>query len=102
LSTSARGLDLRAVPTWEKGAIVHNAFLTVGDRPWTDLADLRKDPPNIDRWTGVVYCERLLREDAVEARERLWPDACLYADPFLFFGDPELLKQIRAALAADD
>jgi hypothetical protein len=95
----SRGLDLRAHPTM-KGAVIHrNAFLTRGDRPWEELEGLVKDARRVAQWKGVVYWEQAA-PDAAEARVACWGDACLYAAPFVFFGDPELLMQICSALAA--
>jgi hypothetical protein len=63
----------------------------------------------MQRWAGVVYCERVRypadRERVVEYEYRdevvqSWADCGLRAGPFLFFGDPELLARIRTALGA--
>ncbi len=93
----SRGLTFRAIPTWKGGIIAVNAFLVRGEKPWTDLEGLVKSPKWLPRWKDVVYCERLGPE-AAESRVGCWKDACLRADPFIFFGDPDMLAQIRSAL----
>jgi hypothetical protein len=96
----SRGLTFRVVPTSKGGAIGGNAFLVRGERPWVELEELIKSPTCLAQWKGVVYCERA-RSETAEARVDFWGGACLRADPFLFFGDPEMRVQIRAALCAE-
>jgi hypothetical protein len=90
---------LRVVPTAPGAEITVNAFVTVEDRPWADLAGLLKDPRLIGRWKGIVFCEYTpsptVRADEFEN----WGECGWWAPPFAFFGDPQLLAQIRAALA---
>jgi hypothetical protein len=53
-----------------------------------------------DRWRGIVFCEfnkRRLGEIPDEELER-WGEYGLRLGPFVFFGDPALLWQIRQAL----
>ncbi len=94
-----RGLHLRAAGTWENGPVLRNAFLTREERPWADLGGLVKDPSRIAGWAGVVYCEQAIfsraREDALVG----WGECGLRAGPFVFFGDPAMLAQLRDALA---
>jgi hypothetical protein len=59
---------------------------------------LLKLPEHVAVWKGVVYCERNVDDLNRESRLRLWGGRCLCAGPFLFFGDPELLEEIRSAI----
>jgi hypothetical protein len=97
----ARGVRFRAVPTAGKGTIAANAFLTAQDRPWADLDALMKDQRTIARWKGVVFCERIPFPEARIWEVECWGPCGLWAYPFIFFGDPQMLAQLRAALAAD-
>jgi hypothetical protein len=96
----SRGLGFRALPTFEGGSVLYNAFLVRKDRTWKDVKGLIKDSKELHRWKDVVYCERVATPEAAESRVQCWGDACLVADRFVFFGDPELLVQIRSALSA--
>jgi hypothetical protein len=96
-----RGLHFHASGTRENGPVVRNAFLTREERAWTDLGGLPKDPSKARSWSGIVYCECATREEAREDVLAGWGECGLRAGPFVFFGDPELLAEIRAALAID-
>jgi hypothetical protein len=95
-----KGLGLHAVPDSERGRITINAFLTRGEKPWNELARLHKDSASVHQWRGVVYCEQAANPTTFEHRVRFWGDGCTPAAPFIIFGDPDLRKEIRAALAA--
>jgi hypothetical protein len=95
-----KGLDLRAVPTTRDGELEYNAYLTTTNARWLDLNGLMKDPQLIGRWRGTVYCERRHNRSAVVTLHQLWGDCYFLAGPFLFFGDRQLLEQIRAALTS--
>jgi hypothetical protein len=94
-----KGLGLRMVATPKDGVIGPTAFLTTTARGWDDFNRLPKDPRQIDRWQGILYCERGPGGDAWSALVRQWGDCCLVVGPFLFFGDPDLLARVCAALA---
>ncbi len=94
----SRGLELQAVGSSEKGPITNRAFLLQREKPWKELAGLVKDLSRLDTWKGVVFCERVLRPETADSVAHSWEGACLRADPFLFFGDPQLLAAIRSAL----
>jgi hypothetical protein len=95
-----RGLGLRAVPTDRNGKTWRrNAFLTRTDQGWDQLSALSKSVGKIDRWRGTVYCERMQQPEEREILSRLWGDCGLIAGPFVFFGDPDLLAEIREALS---
>jgi hypothetical protein len=94
----SRGLRLHLLPAGRTRGVGHNAYLTETIKYWEDVAELSTDPTRIERWSGVVYCER--SRDGLDAEVRLegWGGCCLQAGPFLFFGDPSLLARIRDAL----
>jgi hypothetical protein len=60
---------------------------------------LRRAADYGDRWRGIVFCEfsRQLGEIPDAELER-WGEYGMRLGPFVFFGDPALLRQIRQAL----
>jgi hypothetical protein len=92
----SKGLPLQAVSTLREGSIGDNAFLLTGAKTWEELNLLPKDSRAMPRWSGVVYCKRVNRPDMVPLA--LCGDCALEVGPFDFFGDPDLLARIRAAL----
>jgi hypothetical protein len=91
-------LQLRVVSTAAGGKVKCNAFLTRTDHDWEGLNCLVQIPERIEEWRGTVYCEwgvHVARRSK-EFFER--GNCCLQFGPFYFFGDPNLLKQIRTAL----
>lgn len=91
------GLNVQLHMRWKADVLIQMAFLTTTDKSWEELNRLTKDPSQIQKWRGTVYCERLRKE--MEPSLDLWDDYYLVAGPFVFFGDPELLERIRAILA---
>jgi hypothetical protein len=92
------GLSFRVVAVAERGDPGDSAYLTTTALTWRDLNQLRKVPERLADWEGTVYCERALWEDDRSVRRAVWHGCCLCAGPFIFFGDPDLLERIRAAL----
>jgi hypothetical protein len=92
------GLGLRMIATRKEGGLYPSAFLTTTDKEWTDLNHLPKDPTQINRWRGTLYCEQGPGGDAWSDLARQWGDCCLISGSFLFFGDPELLACVRDVL----
>jgi hypothetical protein len=95
---ASKGLRLRPVPTAWRGRIGQNAFLAARERAWEELNRLPKDPAEIGRWSGVVYCERVTGAGTLDEEKESWGGRVLEIGPFAFFGDPDLLARIRAAL----
>jgi hypothetical protein len=54
---------------------------------------------NIAAWRGAVYCERAPGPVRREEQMRDWGDCCLHIGPFVFFGDREMLAEIRTSLS---
>ncbi len=92
------GLDLRVVCRHGERSPCRNAYLTATDATWRELERRCKSGEDIDAWAGTVFVELVGRE-GYEDRVAIWGDCCLVSGPFLFFGDPELLGQLDAALA---
>jgi hypothetical protein len=90
------GMKLQIRSTSSNGALGQTVFLTTAHKHWIDLNSLNKDPKRIHEWQGVIYCERVKGDTTLAVR--LWGDHCLAVEPFLFYGDAELLQGIRAAL----
>lgn len=91
------GLYVRVQPAQKNGQLGSGAYLTIGKTDWNELNHLTKDPRQIARWRGVVYCERPRPIEAMDLI-RQWGEHCLAIEPFLFYGDAELLARIKTAL----
>jgi hypothetical protein len=93
---SQKAPELHVVPRRENGPV---------DGLWVSVRPLDRDQlPNLsrihergDRWQGIVFCEQV-REGFVIPKEIIhdWGEYGLQIGPFLFFGDPDLLRRIRA------
>jgi hypothetical protein len=48
-----------------------------------------------DKWQGVIYCKIVGNHVSIPEREmQLWDEHVMHIGPFLFFGDPHLLRRI--------
>lgn len=92
---NGEGLTLRLVSTRKDGWVGDSAFLTTTDKKWAELNLLFKHPHLIGRWRGTLYCEK---NPAGADLARVGGDYTLVVGTFLFYGDPELLARVRAAL----
>ena len=92
------GLGLHRVPTQKSVATGDTMFLTTTEKGWDELNMLSKDARRIAEWRGVLYCERLGGRDPSPLTSQ-WGEDCLVIGPFLFYGDRELLAQVRAVLS---
>jgi hypothetical protein len=92
------GLSVRVLPTGEGAPSADRAYLTTTALNWRELDRLVKLPETLDGWKGVVFCERNLDDLNRASRLHLWGEHCTCAGPFLLFGDPELLEEIRLAV----
>jgi hypothetical protein len=91
------GLELCLLGTGKDGVVDQSAYLTTTPRKWADVNRLFKDATLIEQWEGTLYCERGPLP-SWPGLTSLWGDCCLVVGPFLFFGDPQLLGRVRAAL----
>jgi hypothetical protein len=95
----ASGLRLRAVSAEGAGrAAGDRVFLTTADEPWEHFNGLVALPEQVGRWRGTVFCERLHQPGSRDEALRQWGECGLRAGPFVLFGDPDLLAQVRQAL----
>lgn len=92
------GLDLRRVDTAKDRALGRSAFLTATDKGWEELHSLLKVRSQLAEWRGSLYVERGRDDETWDVHVAGWGSACVVAGPFIFFGDPELLARVRAAL----
>jgi hypothetical protein len=76
---------------------LHNAYLTTTHKDWDELSRLSisSDPSAIQKWRGVVYCQRGGKN---QARFHFLGEHPFVIGPFLFYGDAELLERIGAML----
>jgi hypothetical protein len=74
------------------------AFVTEGERPAEVLRLLPADPAQAARRRGVVRVEVVNQVALDEELMRQWGAWYWRWGPFHFFGDPELLGRVRAAL----
>jgi hypothetical protein len=89
---------LYAVPMADHSS-EEGVYICERPRPREDLQWLRRSPKHAARWRGVVFCERAggairVPEDQLES----WGEHGLRVGPFVLFGDPALLRRIRAAI----
>jgi hypothetical protein len=93
-----QGLGLHMVSASKDGANQQAAFLTTTGKGWEDFNRLTKDPGQVHRWQGTLYCEwgSWGHEGSILGFPP--PEDCWIIGPFLFFGDRELLARVRAAL----
>jgi hypothetical protein len=96
------GVDLHMTSPYKGKPVADVAYLSESERPWEELIYLPASPEAVDKWRGVVYCEKVASPAWRDQRIAQWGDACLDAPPFLFFGDRQLLGRIGGALQADD
>lgn len=92
------GLDLHTVSVLKDGDLRRMAFLTTTDHSWLDLNHLIKSPSYIDRWQGTLYCEIGPGENAWIDLDSQWGEHGMKIGPFHFYGDPQLLTQVRVLL----
>jgi hypothetical protein len=96
---NSKGLGLHAVPTMRDSSIRDNVYLTTKVQPWDAFVRLTKDPTQIDRWKGTVYCERSPLWDHEGDPLLKASDCSLVIGPFFLFGDPELVGRVRDAFS---
>jgi hypothetical protein len=92
------GLSLYVVPLTDSSP---EAGLYLCERPNSreQLQKLRRAVELSERWRGIVFCEFNKRLGEVDDAElERWGEHGMVMGPFLFFGDPALLRRIRQAL----
>ncbi|HEY7308423.1 MAG TPA: hypothetical protein VH643_03570 [Gemmataceae bacterium] len=91
------GLGLRMVSPQKNGDIGQAVYLTPTDKGWHDVNALTKDPRRIGEWRKIIYCESVKGRDPSYLMSQ-WGEDALVIGPFLFYGDRELLRRVRAIL----
>jgi hypothetical protein len=96
---AAQGVRLHVVPCQRDGDVAMGAYLSTRERPWEELAGLRREP-NAPGWSGVVLLE-CSSPERVETMLPQWGERCCIVGEVLVYGDPKLVRRIAAALQAD-
>jgi hypothetical protein len=94
------GPRLYRVSSMARHEMPKNVYLTTSPRTFDEVNALYKSPEAQDAWRGVVYCEvtsAAVQQDMLDQ----WGPLGMAAGPYVFFGDPELLRAIRATLPAE-
>ncbi len=90
----ALGLCLRVVPA-SPGGLFPGAYLTTTDQTRDQLVGLPWSAEATARWRGTVVCKE--EAPGVDLLDRD-PQRLLRDGRLVFYGDPELLRQIAAVL----
>jgi|SRR5579884_66897 len=88
----------RIVSTRADGEIDRSFILTVRDWDEDTLRSLPRASDRAGQWRGTVLCEWLVDWQPAELFLEEWGEYGFAFPPFVFFGDKELLAQIREAL----
>ncbi len=88
----------RIVSTRADGQIDRSFILTVRDCDEDTLRSLPRVSERVEQWRGTVLCEWVVNSQPAELCLEEWGEHGLTLPPFLFFGDKELLRQIKEAL----
>lgn len=74
-------------------------YICTQPRPHERLSCLARNLQVIDRWKGVVFCERMSEFFIIEDHEvQTWGEHGKQIGPLLFFGDSDLLERIEKAI----
>jgi hypothetical protein len=78
------------------GSVERGMYLCNDSRSWEQLASVTRSNRDADKWQGVVYCERQGGDiSSIPERDiEMWGEHAMRIEPFLFFGDPALLRRI--------
>jgi hypothetical protein len=92
--------ELRVVPMLHDGSSLEAGFhLSTDARSWEQLSSLNRSDQDADKWQGVVYCEYEREKlSNPEWEIQTWGEHAMRIEPFLFFGDPDLLRRIDQIL----
>lgn len=96
----AAGVHLRVVSQREDGRWDNAIYLTKTNKGEQDLKKVPADLGFLARWQGTVVVMRLGNQARYDNQLDLWGDACLVSGEFVFFGDKELLREIRKCMEA--
>jgi hypothetical protein len=89
------GLALEVVPQTDFTP-VEGVYLCEHPQPREQLQKLARAAQRCDRWRGVVFCEFNKRlGEFTDAELQRWGEYGMRLGPFVFFGDPALLRRIH-------
>jgi hypothetical protein len=94
------GTLLRVVPVANNGDVCGGAYLTRTSKDWDQLSRLMRVPEDLPRWQGTLL---VLPEHNTWFRTQArlsWGNGGLVYGRLVVFGDPALLAEVRAVLAA--
>jgi hypothetical protein len=92
------GLSLYVVPLTDSSPEA-GLYLCESPHSLEQLQKLRRAVELGDHWRGIVFCEYYKRLGEVDDAElERWGEHGMLLGPFVFFGDPALLRQIRQTL----
>jgi hypothetical protein len=87
--------ELRVVPSAKDGSLETGMYLCNDSRSWEQLISVLRSYRHADKWQGLVYCERdRANISTPESEIQMWGEHTMRIGPFLFFGDPHLLRRI--------
>ena len=89
-----RGLCLRVVPVSAAGPF-RGAYLTTTDQTWDELVVLPWAAKAAARWRGTVLCMKEFPQAYLAEPDR---QHLLRHAELLFYGDPDLLRQVAEVL----
>jgi hypothetical protein len=89
-----RGLCLRVVPVSAAGPF-RGAYLTTTDQTWDELVVLPLSAKAAARWRGTVLCMKEFPQAYLEEPDR---QHLLRHAGLVFYGDPDLLRQVAEVL----
>jgi hypothetical protein len=93
--------EWRVVPSAKDGSLERGIYLCTDSRSWKQLSSVTRTCEHANKWQGVVYCEYQGGEisSIPEKDIEMWGEHTKHIEPFLFFGDPELLQRIDKIIA---
>lgn len=87
--------EWRAVPTAKYGSLDLGMYLCTDSRSWLELSRLLHTSKQAYKWKGVVHCERIGNVISFpETEMQVWGEHALRIEPFVFFGDADMLRRI--------
>jgi hypothetical protein len=98
---SQQAPELHTVPIVKNGSLERGFYLSTASRSWEQLGAVTRSARDAAKWQGVVYCEYVSNIMPVsEGDIQEWGEHGMQIGPFLFFGDPDLLRRIEQIIRA--
>jgi hypothetical protein len=96
-----RGLDYQVVAACHAGPIDNGAFLCAGEKPWVEVNRLSRSRARSAHWSGVVHIQPFFTPEMAEDTMQDWDECGARVGNLVFFGDPQLLREVVSALKTD-